>query len=292
MANHQLLLRNLHTFNIAAEKMSFTLAAKKLHLTQGAISHRIKVLESELGFSLFVRGTRQLELTEEGERFQKTLSKSLSTIFGEIEDINNADLYGQINIGTSPTFASEWLIPRLADFKQRYPNFNLNLFSQEEQDFHKNQLDIAIYYGDDDLKDMYRNRLFGEKYVPVCTPEYAKTHRIFEDGLDSLNRINFIHALGSDAWQRWIKHFNIELYPFKHFYCVSHREMGVKCALNNIGVAMGRLHFVKGYLDSGELVTPYSAMDTEHGYELICPLGTEKRPKVRTFINWIEGQLD
>ncbi len=54
MANHQSLLRNLHTFNVAAENMSFTLAAKKLHLTQGAVSHRIKVLEGELGFNLFV----------------------------------------------------------------------------------------------------------------------------------------------------------------------------------------------------------------------------------------------
>ena len=76
MANHQSLLRNLHTFNVAAEKMSFTLAAKKLHLTQGAVSHRIKVLEGELGFNLFVRGTRKLELTEEGQRFQRTLSKA------------------------------------------------------------------------------------------------------------------------------------------------------------------------------------------------------------------------
>ena len=90
MANQQLLLRNLHTFNVAAKSMSFTLAAKELHLTQGAVSHRIKVLENELGFNLFVRGTRKLELTAEGERFQHTLSKSLSSIFGEIEDINVA----------------------------------------------------------------------------------------------------------------------------------------------------------------------------------------------------------
>ncbi|MCK6262061.1 LysR family transcriptional regulator [Vibrio sp. ZSDE26] len=292
MTNHQSLLRNLHTFNIAAQQMSFTLAAKKLHLTQGAISHRIKVLEGELGFNLFVRGTRKLVLTEEGERFQRTLSKSLSTIFGEIEDINNADLYGQINIGTSPAFASDWLIPRINDFKLRYPKFNLNIFSQEEQDFHNNQLDIAIYYGENELKDMYRQRMFGEKYIPVCTPEYAKKHRIFEDGLDSLHRINFIHALGSDAWQRWIKHFNLDVNLFNQFYCVSHREMGVKCALSDVGVSMGRLHFVSDYINSGELVAPYPSMETDLGYELLCPLGTEKRPKVRTFIQWIEGQLD
>lgn len=291
MANHQSLLRNLHTFNVAAEKMSFTLAAKKLHLTQGAVSHRIKVLEGELGFNLFVRGTRKLELTEEGQRFQRTLSKSLSSIFGEIEDINNTDLYGQINIGTSPAFANSWLLPRLADFKKRYPKFNLNIFSQEEQDFHQNHLDIAIYYGAEDLKDMHRQRLFGEKYIPVCTPSYAAENDIFEDGLESLHRINFIHALGSDVWQRWIKHHQLDVNLFEQFYCVSHRDMGVRSALHNIGVAMGRYHFVKQYIETGELITPYPSMETNKSYELICPLGTEKRPKVRTFIRWLEEQL-
>lgn len=291
MANHQSLLRNLHTFNIAAEKMSFTLAAKKLHLTQGAVSHRIKVLEGELGFNLFVRGTRKLELTEEGLRFQQTLSKSLSSIFSEIEDINNTDLYGQINIGTSPAFANSWLLPRLADFKKRYPKFNLNIFSQEEQDFHQNHLDIAIYYGAENLKDMYRQPLFGEKYIPVCTPSYAAENDIFEDGLESLHRINFIHALGSDVWQRWIKHHQLDVNLFEQFYCVSHRDMGVRSALHNIGVAMGRYHFVKQYIETGELITPYPSMETNKSYELICPLGTEKRPKVRTFIRWLEDQL-
>ena len=271
--------------------MSFTLAAKKLHLTQGAVSHRIKVLEGELGFNLFVRGTRKLELTEEGQRFQRTLSKSLSSIFGEIEDITNTDLYGQINIGTSPAFANSWLLPRLADFKQRYPKFNLNIFSQEEQDFHQNHLDVAIYYGAEDLKDMHRQRLFGEKYIPVCTPSYAAEHDIFDDGLESLHRINFIHALGSDVWQRWIKHNQLDVNLFEQFYCVSHRDMGVQSALHNIGVAMGRYHFVKPYIETGELITPYPSMDTDKGYDLICPLGTEKRPKVRTFIKWLEGQL-
>ncbi|KZX65959.1 transcriptional regulator [Vibrio sp. HI00D65] len=292
MANYQSLLRNLHTFNVAAEKMSFTLASKKLHLTQGAVSHRIKVLEGELGFNLFVRGTRKLELTEEGQRFQRTLSKSLSSIFGEIEDITNTDLYGQINIGTSPAFASSWLLPRLADFKKRYPKFNLNIFSQEEQDFHQNRLDIAIYYGGEDLKDMHRQRLFGEKYIPVCTPSYAAENKIFDDALDSLHRINFIHALGSDVWQRWIEHNNLDVNLFEQFYCVSHRDMGVKSALCSIGVAMGRYHFVKQYIETGELITPYPSMETDKGYDLICPLGTEKRPKVRTFIKWLEGQLN
>ena len=197
MANQQLLLRNLHTFSIAAKHLSFTQAAKELHLTQGAVSHRIKVLEQELGFSLFVRGTRKLELTSEGHRFQKTLSTSLSTIFNEIEEIKSTDLVGELNIAASPGFLNGWLMPRIADFQRHFPGFNLNLFAQENQlDLVTNQIDVAIFYDTDHMVDVYRQRLFGEKYIPVCTPQYMKELNILEDGTESLNRINFIHALG------------------------------------------------------------------------------------------------
>ncbi len=293
MANHQSLLRNLHTFNVAAEKMSFTLAAKKLHLTQGAVSHRIKVLEGELGFNLFVRGTRKLELTSEGYRFHSTLSKSLHSIFSEIDEINATEMAGEINIATSSGFANGWLLPRLADFKAKYPKFNINLFANEEQqDFHINDIEVAIYFDSEHHTNVYRKRLFGEKYIPICSPKYAKQHNIYEDGLESLKRINFIHALGSDAWQRWVTYMDLDVDIFKQFYCVSHREMGFLGATHDLGVAMGRYHFVKQYIETGELITPYPSMGTDKGYDLICPLGTEKRPKVRTFIKWLEGQLN
>lgn len=292
MANQQLLLRNLHTFNVAAKTMSFTLTAQELHLTQGAVSHRIKVLEKELGFSLFVRGTRNLELTSEGYRFHSTLSKSLHNIFTEIDDINATEMTGEINIAASTGFTNGWLLPRLADFKAKYPNFNVNLFGyMEQQEFHHNNIDIAIYFGTEQQTNVYRKRLFGEKYIPICTPKYAKQLRIYEDGLESLKRINFIHALGSDAWQRWVSYMDLDVDIFKQFYCVSHREMGFMGASHDLGVAMGRYHFVKDQIESGELVTPYPSMETTSGYDLLCPLGTESRPKVRTFINWIEGQL-
>ncbi|MGR5194867.1 LysR substrate-binding domain-containing protein [Vibrio rotiferianus] len=292
MANQQLLLRNLHTFGIAAKYLSFTQAAKELHLTQGAVSHRIKVLEKELGFSLFVRGTRKLELTAEGHRFQKTLSTSLSTIFNEIEEIKSTDLVGELNIAASPGFLSGWLMPRLADFKRHYPGFNLNLFAQENQiDLIANQIDVAIFYDTEHLVDVYRQRLFGEKYIPVCTPQYMKELNILEDGVASLKRINVIRAHGSDVWLRWGAYMELEVDIFQHFYSVSHRDMAVLAARNNLGVAMGRYRFVKDFLENGELVSPYPAMETPLGYDLICPSGYEHRPKVKTFISWIESHI-
>ena len=292
MANQQLLLRNLHTFNLVAKTMSFTLAAQELHLTQGAISHRIKVLEQELGFSLFVRGTRKLELTSEGYRFQSTLSKSLRNIFSEIDEINATEMEGELNIATSSGFASGWLVPRLADFKAKYPKFNVNLFAHEEQqDFEHNDVEVAIYFDSKERTNVYRKRLLGEKYIPICSPKYAKQHNLYQGGLESLKHINFIHAKGSNSWQRWMDYMNLDIDIYKQYYGVSHREMGFLAAENHLGVPMGRCHVVKDAIESGVLVTPYPSLETSSGYDLLCPIGTENRPKIRTFINWVEGEL-
>ncbi|GMQ49095.1 LysR substrate-binding domain-containing protein [Vibrio sp. 10N] len=292
MANQQTLLRNLHTFHVAAKTLSFTLTAKELNLTQGAVSYRMKVLEESIGFNLFTRGTRKLSLTEEGQRFHATLAKSLTSIFGEIEDIRTTELAGEITIAAAPQFAASWLMPRLSDFKERHPKFNLNILVYEEQEaFFKEDIDVAIVYGDETPKDMYVRPLFGERYVPVCTPEYATKFELFDKGIDALVNINFLHALGSDVWQRWVNYHGIDVDIFEQFYCVGHRGLGVTAALSSVGVAMGRYHFVKKHIEKGELVSPLPAMPTDKHYYLVCPNGHEKRPKIQTFIRWLDNQI-
>ncbi|WP_035024555.1 LysR substrate-binding domain-containing protein [Enterovibrio calviensis] len=290
--NHQSLLRNLHTFSSAARTLSFTETATELHLTQGAVSHRIKVLEKELGFNLFVRRTRMLALTEEGEKFQATLSKSLNSIFSEIDNIRTTELSGELTIATSPGIANEWLIPRLSDFKAKYPKFNLNILTHDvELDFDVHAIDIAIYYGEHERVNMFSKKMFGEKYIPVCTPAYAKTHRLFEDGLASLQRVNFLYAKKSTAWKRWAKQHKVVLDTSKQFITLTHQDMAVYSARKGLGVAMGRYRFVKDALESGDLVAPYPAMETQRCHSVLCPQGTENRPKVRTFLQWIDSQL-
>ena len=143
----------LHTFEVTASHLSFTRAAEDLHLTQGAVSHRIRHLEELLGFRLFIRMTRKLALTQEGERLLATLSRSLRQISDEIEDIREQDLRGLLHIGIAPTLAQLWLMPRLADFQRSWPSLNLKLKVRAGVvDFHEEQVDLAIYYGNGSLR--------------------------------------------------------------------------------------------------------------------------------------------
>ena len=118
MAQKQQMLSNMYTFSVAGKCLSFTKTAEELFITQGAVSQRIKSLEAQLGFSLFVRMTRHSELTKEGERLLQALNQSFEVIFSELEDIKFNELRGELYIGAAPTFAQSWLL-------QDYPNFSV-----------------------------------------------------------------------------------------------------------------------------------------------------------------------
>ena len=144
MDRKQQMLSNMYTFAIAGKFLSFTKAAEELFITQGAVSQRIKSLEEQLGFSLFVRMTRRLELTKEGERLLHALNQSFDVIFSELEDIKFNELRGELYIGAAPTFAQSWLLPRLPDFQRLYPHLNIKLRVKASRLDFQHELTTAI----------------------------------------------------------------------------------------------------------------------------------------------------
>ena len=113
-------LSKMYTFEVAARHESFALAAAELSLSPSAVSHRINLLEEELGIQLFVRSHRKVELTQEGKRVYWTLKSSLDTLNQEILDIKNQALSGTLTVYSRPSIAQCWLVPMLGDFTRRY----------------------------------------------------------------------------------------------------------------------------------------------------------------------------
>lgn len=296
MDKKQNLLANMHSFSVAARYLSFTQAAKELNLTQGAVSHRIKNLEKQLGFKLFIRLTRKMELTPEGERLLVTLNQSIDNIYSELEDIRCNELSGELYIGTSPGFASGWLVPRLASFQALYPNLNIRLLVRENQiDFQYEPIDLAIYYSDGCYPDCYSQRLFDVQRIPVCTPEYAERYDLLGKGIAALSKVNFIHGgANSTIWKRWLKEMGADIDCSQRCYVFNQSELDIMAARRSIGIAMGRRSFVSQYLASGELIAPFPEVDIDSGmgYDLVCPEGLQHRPKFQAFAAWVKEELE
>ncbi|WP_198419117.1 LysR substrate-binding domain-containing protein [Motilimonas pumila] len=292
MENRQVVLANMHTFSVVAKHLSFTKAAVELCLSQGAVSYRIKMLEQQLGFPVFIRLTRKLELTNEGQRLLQTLNPSFDRIFSELEDIRFNQLSGDLTIGTSPGFAMDWLLPRLARFQSLYPQLNVTIISKEYRyDFEQESIDLAIYYSRGIYPGFYAERLFEEQFLPVMSPQYAEQFNLLKGDLDSLAKVNFIQIIDSQIWARWLSEMGKNINPEQQCYRLSQRGQDLLAAKHHLGVAMGRLHAVAPQLQRAELIAPYPAIAGEGGYDLVCPQGMELQARFQAFAKWLRHEI-
>ncbi|GAB7219999.1 LysR substrate-binding domain-containing protein [Vibrio comitans] len=304
MNKNQQMLSNMYTFAIAGKSLSFTKAGEELFITQGAVSQRIKSLEEQLGFSLFVRMTRRLELTKEGDRLLQALNQSFEVIFSELEDIKFNELRGELYVGVAPTFGQKWLLPRMKDFQDKYPNLNVKLRVKASRlDFQHEPVDVAIYYSKDEHQGFYHQKLYDEDLVPVCSQEYFNTY--FSDEAPSakqLSQATFLHCTESleggesgKEWSIWLANQSQqELKSFdamQRTYHFNHSDMSMIAAKNSMGIAIARASLIQEYLDSGELIAPFERVSAGRAYDLICLKGQQSRPKISAFIAWLTSQV-
>jgi LysR family D-serine deaminase transcriptional activator len=314
MDRKQQQLTNLHTFTIAAKFLSFTKASEELFITQGAVSQRIKALEQQLGFNVFVRMTRRLELTPEGERLLQALTHSFDVIFSEIDNIRFNELKGELYLGVAPTFAQNWLLPRLPSFQALYPQLNIKLrVKASELNFAHEPVDLAIYYSEGHHPQFYRQRLFDEQLTPVCTPDYyQRNFSAMPEGEWLPSDATFIHCTESlerfepnFEWQFWLQAIErsntilshsvttnkpTDINVTERSYLFNHAEMAYSAAKSGIGIAMARVSQVQDSLDSGDLIAPFASVSASRGYDLICPNGYQLRAKTQAFIQWLVEQ--
>src|SRR5215207_6172325 len=131
-------------FESAARHLSFTKAGEELYLTQSAVSRQIKELEDQLGVPLFQRRHRALALTEAGHQFYAAAAQALSTMRTATERLRSQTGRKALSVTTTHSFASLWLIPRLAGFTRDHPGVDVRITADTKmQDLERDGLDLA-----------------------------------------------------------------------------------------------------------------------------------------------------
>ncbi|CAK3146946.1 MULTISPECIES: LysR substrate-binding domain-containing protein [Vibrio] len=292
VTNQQQQLSLLHTFSVAARHLSFTQAAEELFITQSGVSQRIKKLEIQLQFNLFIRKTRKLELTPEGERVLSILNSSFESIFSTLSDIQTGELTGSLHIATSPYFASAWLIPRLPSLRQQYPHLSIKLQTKQNQsDFEFEPYDVAIFYSKGEYPNHYSERLFSGNRTPVCSADYAEEHGL-NRGINTLSDVNFIHRGDTSAWQYWLDEMSVGIDCEKRCDFYSDNRLAMEAAELSLGVFLARLEFALPLIQAGKLVAPFPHIESGKGYDLVCPKGMKTRAKFQAFSRWVHSEID
>ncbi|MEC5344816.1 LysR substrate-binding domain-containing protein [Brenneria populi] len=279
---------SLMAFEAAARHGSFARAANELSLTESAISRQIGRLEALLGVMLFERSGNRVRLLPNGERYAAQVRELLDRL-----ERDSQYLMGQANDGASldiaaiPTFATRWLIPRLARFRQKHPNITVHLAERMEPFVLAGSgFDAAIHFDHPAWTGMRTHRLLHEVLVPVChpalMPEGAKT-----TALDTLPRLH--RRQNPDAWQRYSHETGIPLTNPATGARYDLHAMLIEAALTGLGVALVPRLYVETELASGRLISPWPAgKSISKTFCLILPepLGLSDEP-IDAFAQWL-----
>lgn len=165
----------LRTFEAAARHLSFTGAARDLHMTQSAVSQQIKALEAYLGRPLFHRRPRALELTEAGITYLPVVREAFRTLLRGTRAVTNTP-DNVLRLQSNLTFAVHWLAPRLARFRTAHPEVQLEISTElwEPREMAEGA-DIEIRYSLRPSDTVRAELLHTDHYYPVCAPGYRVT---------------------------------------------------------------------------------------------------------------------
>lgn len=283
-------LNSLKAFEAVARNFSVTKAAQELRVTHSAISQQIKLLENYLGLKLVERTKGRIILTEIGRKYADELNAAFSRIAAATDQLLRSE-NNIITINVLTTFAIRWLIPRLADFQQLYPHLEMRISTPaKEVNFERESIDMAVYYGKGDWKDLHIDFLFDEYLIPVCSPKLASK---FKDmSLQQIlhqNKLIYVKTEErKNAWQLWLDAMGLSRPKSAHDIHLQNSMQAMEAAINDLGIAIAPELFVKEDINSGRLIKLTDKnIKAPNSFYLVSPKIHIKQKKISLVREWL-----
>ncbi len=281
-------LNALRVFDAAARHLSFTKAAEELFVTQAAVSHQIKSLEDFLGLKLFRRRNRSLLLTEEGQSYYLDIKEIFSSINDATRKLQARSAKGALTVSLPPSFAIQWLVPRLSSFNSAYPGIDVRIQAiDREEEKLADDVDVAIFYGRGNWPGVRTERLYAEYLLPVCSPSLLMgDHALKVPG--DLAYHTLLHDTSRRDWlaytrQLGLQHINVQQGPI-----FSHSAMVVQAAVHGQGIALVNNVMAQTEIEAGRLVCPFNdVLVSKNAFYLVCHDSQAELGKIAAFRQWI-----
>ncbi len=292
-------LATLRGFEAAARRLSFTLAADELALTQSSISRQIGALERQVGKALFVRRTRALELTDAGQRLYRAVQSALAAVDRSVDEIRGIDQSPRLTLTTYASFASLWLVPRLAAFQREHPEIEIRIDAADRFiDLQKEGVDVAIRWCHPERTPVPGGaiELLEESVTPAVSNRLLERTRVTLNTPADLYRLPLLELDESTPsalvanWQRWFEAAGVPPQaPAGGRMMFSYIDQAVQAAIRGQGAVMGRSPLIEDSVASGDLATPFPhrRMQTGYRYFLIVNPDRARLPHVATFTQWL-----
>ena len=281
-------LNALRAFEASARQLSFTRAAEELFVTQAAISHQIKSLEEHLGIKLFMRKNRALLLTEEGQSYYLDIKDIFTALHEATEKLLARGAKGAITVSLQPSFAIQWLVPRLNAFNLLHPEIDVRIKAVDQPDNSLTEdVDVAIYHGRGNWSGVHADKLHTEYLIPVCSP-LLQTDKKPLFTVNDLASHTLLHDTSRRDWKRWFKQVGVRGVNVNHGPIFSHSAMVLQAAIHGQGIALANSVLAKPEIDSGRLVCPFNdVLISKNGFYIVCREQQIDIGKIEAFRNWM-----
>jgi len=277
-------------FEAAARLLSFRAAAEELSVTHSAISHQVKSLEAQLGVLLFRRGPQSVTLTEAGKLYFPVLRDALDRIAEGTELVRALESPRELTVQVYITMAVHWLIPRLHEFQQRYPDVRVRIStSRVSWDFDAEHADLGIVLQPPSDPSVHREVLAPASVTPVCSPRLLGGRNGISTPQD-LKRFPLLKIYTAPHdWSAWFEKAGVEAVSESEAISVDSYILAYEAAMDGQGVAMALKPFGMPDLNvERRLVAPFGiAAERGDSWLLVCRPERLDRPAVRAFRSWI-----
>ncbi|WP_259371988.1 LysR substrate-binding domain-containing protein [Caldimonas mangrovi] len=279
----------LQAFLAAAQAGSFTGAASRMNLTQGAVSRQVQLLEEYYGCPLFVRLPRGLGLTPEGQELLGPVQEALASLAEASARVRR--LTESLTVQFPPTMAVRWFLPRLPALQAYMPGLEIRVAIHwtAAPDFSKSDADVIVAHGKGGWPHVVEVPLMREKLVPLCSPQVAAGLREPRD----LARCTLLHASAQrHEWLTWLRGAGLDGTggaPEQMFETV---DMCLQSAERGLGVAVADASMFPELLADGRLVKPFEIeVDSGHAYFLTYPPQRSEHRGIRRLEQWLLSAL-
>src|SRR5258706_10028708 len=299
-------LNALRAFEAAARHLSFKNSARELHVTPGAVSHQVKVLEENLGMPLFRRLTRALELTPEGQALLPKVQEGLRGLAGAVERVRTRTEARMLPVLAPPNFAARWLVPRLGRFTALHPDVDLHIASRPTMIDGRDDSDLAphpeasevapiamVRFGDGRYANARVDAVFSAVYVPVCSPKLLRGPNALRKPEDLRH-----HALLHDdtvveegarpSWPAWLHAVGLDDIDAARGTHFSDASLSFGATVEGLGVALAMKPLVASEIEAGRLAVPFDiTAPAAYSYYLVTPEASAAGGSLDSFRQWL-----
>jgi len=292
----------LRGFDSAARHLSFTRAAAELFLTQSAVSRQIQALESFLGAPLFERRHKALALTAAGQAYHRAVAPVLDQLREATRRVRETRTGHVLTVTTTVSFASTWLVPRLARFRKEHPNVDVRITATHEVvDMEREGIDVAIRDCPLGNAPAGAVRLVGEHLAAVCSPAFQREakrarqplshpadlrHHVLLDLHDPTGRWPWL------SWAAWLEAMGVEELTPAGTVTLDQYDQVLQAALHGQGVALGRLTLAAQHIRAKRLVALFGRQQRlARAFHAVYSSGARERPEARQLVDWLQREI-